>query len=189
MKFLKTKHFGPVKASVLWPTECLSNGGSKRPESRVVGCDGIEQTKRLERTRSQPVASCFIPSFWEVMDSRALCRCSWAFRTSTPTYAHDPEREQKEPQQFPARNAPERRHIQSSFHKFASHSNFTPSDGVSAIVRWDAFGSPRGCGRGLKNDGRGDPRPRPRESQKRASSPASLPRHAQRRKCARCSLA
>jgi hypothetical protein len=138
----------------------------------VVGVDEIEQP---EKVRSQPATPCFLRSFGEGMDSRVLCRCSWAFSQSTPTYAHDPEREHKEPQQLPPRYAPGRRHIRSRSYKFASHSNFTPSDGKSAIVQWDAFGSPRGCGRGLKNDGRGDPRPRPRESQKMGILGSTIP--------------
>ncbi len=59
----------------------------------------------------------------------------------------------------PPRHASGRRHFSPDFFRLASRSNLTPSDGTSAIVRWDAFGSTRGRRRGLKNDGRGDPPP------------------------------
>ena len=113
-----------------------------REQPRVCDPSGRGQPERIDTPHSRP----FFPS--------VLCRRSVVPSKSQPTYAHDPEREQKEPQQYPPRYAPGRRHIELAF-----HSNLTPSDGLSAIVRWDAFGSPRGCWRGLKNDGRGDPRP------------------------------
>lgn len=177
----------------LWPLGCLLTGASKKSESRLGGCEHGEKTTRLWQDQNRPTAPRFMWVFWESKDSRVLCRCSGVFSKSTPTYAHDPEREQiscvfeareKEPQQVTARHALEQRHIP-SFYGLASHSNFTPSDGISAIVRWDAFDSPRGCGRGLKNDGRGDPCPRPRESQKKGPLGCTIPCNLLSHNCAR----
>jgi hypothetical protein len=168
----------------LWPLGCLLTGASKESESRLGGCDHGEKTTCLSQDQNRPAALHFRQVFWESKDSRVLCRCSGVFSKSTPTYAHDPEREQKEPQQITARHASGRRHIP-SFYGLASHSNFTPSDGKSAIVRWDAFDSPRGCGRGLKNDGRGDPRPRPRESQKKGPLSNTIPCYSLSHNCVR----
>ena len=154
---------------------CAEESRFKRfREPRLGGCESYAETTRLEASREQP-GVCDAPgqrgqperTGQKTPHSRpclplVLCRRSVALSTSNPTYAHDPEREQKEPQQEPPRYAPGRRHIKSSFgswFKLAFHSNLTPSDGISAIVRWDAYGSPRGRWRGLKNDGRGDPRP------------------------------
>ena len=147
---------------------------------RSGGCEPCQKTKRLEASREQPRAIHTLPGPWGFPDdihtapgSRLFrlscpescnhfwvaCRRSGVPSKSNPTYAHDPEREQKEPQQQPPRHASGRRHFLPSLFRLASRSNLTPSDGTSAIVRWDAFGSTRGRRRGLKNDGRGDPPP------------------------------